>query len=64
MDETLNSDEFLPFDLGRVEESGFDTDGFRGVGLDGQVVRWKQDGKAVEGVIRVGVVLGVVVQKA
>ena len=49
--ETLDSfDEFLPFKLGRIEDLGFETDGVRGVDLDGWVVRWKRNDEAVKGV--------------
>ena len=56
-------DKLLAFELGRVESLGFDSNGVGGICSDGLVVRWKWDGKTVEGVVVFGSVLDVVVQK-
>ena len=56
--------EALPFELGHVEQFGFASNSTGGIALDGRVVRWYRDGKAVKGVAPVSVVLGVVIQKA
>ena len=40
----------MPFELGRVDQLGFDSDGIGGIILDDRVVRWKRNGETVEGV--------------
>ena len=55
---------FFLFELGRVDAFGFDSDSVAYIGGDGLIVRWRRACEAVEGVVILGSVEGVVVEEA